>query len=139
MWQVAQLMLVPLTSLKNSIWPSRRSLCSLFEPNAPGNEVVSVTAASVGSAGLTSTVDTEVVNWFTTYSVSRSQLIARPRGPLCRPIGLFVEQQSAGTPSIIVGQPLQPALLMHGAPGLLVNDAQTLLPKPPMTLLIASV
>jgi hypothetical protein len=66
MWQVAQLIPVFFTSVKNSIWPSRRSLCGVLLPNAPGNELVSTTAASSGSLGLTSTCEIEVVNWFTT-------------------------------------------------------------------------
>ena len=39
------------TSVKNSICPSRRSRCSVSLPNAPGNDVVPVTAISLGVAG----------------------------------------------------------------------------------------
>ena len=43
MWQVAHAMFVFFRSVKNSIWPSRRSRCAVSLPNAPGNERVAAT------------------------------------------------------------------------------------------------
>src|SRR5262245_62672785 len=108
-------MFVFLRSVKNSIWPSRRSRCAVSPPKAPGNERVATTVIAAGLAGLTSTVAIEVVNWFTTHSVLPSSASAMPRGPLCSPTWLLSAQQRTGSPSTDAGHPEQLASLVHGA------------------------
>src|SRR4029079_19509405 len=131
MWQVAQLTPVFFTSLKNAICPRRRSRCAVPLPNAPGNDVVATTETALAALWLTSTVATDVVNWFTTQSVFLSGAIAMPRGPLCKPTVLFVEQHATGNPSTRVGHPPQLASLVHTTPGVDVNAAHTFAPSVP--------
>src|SRR5580765_3035008 len=138
MWQVAQLMLVFFRSVKNSIWPRRRSRCAVSLPNAPGNERVAATVIAAGLAGLTSTVAIEVVNWFTTQSVLPSSASAMPRGPLWIPTGLLSAQQRTGIPSTRAGQPEQSASVVHAVPGLDVNPAHTFAPKLPVRLVLSA-
>src|SRR5262245_57900980 len=86
---------------------------------------------SDGSAGLTSRVATEVVNWLTTHSVLPSPESAMPRGPLCTPTGLLVEQHTTGRPSTSAGQPVQFASVAQATPGLDVNAPHTCAPYVP--------
>src|SRR5262245_16978141 len=139
MWQVAQLTPVFFTSVKNSIWPSRRSRCAVPVPKAPGNDVVPATPISAGSLGLVSSAAIDVVNWFTTQSVLPSGAIAIPRGPLWTPTGLFVAQQTTGSPSTSVGHPVQLASVVQATPRFDVKAPQTFAPKAPTVVGRASV
>ena len=128
MWQVAQLTPVFFTSVKNSIWPRRRSrCCGVAAERAGERRRARRPRRRSRSLGLTSTVAIDVVNWFTTQSVFAVGARARCRAGRCagRP-GCSSSSTPTGSPSTSVGQPPQLASLVHTTPGVAVNAAHTL-------------